>query len=151
MRLRLLTWLELCIDIGEGSVERAEFRIVDFRNINAKPAVNSDDKVQEIHGINIDRLAQIRGRIDACDIGFRSDVVEFLLNHLADIDCAHSLSGSIKSLPISAKNNAPAWPSLTRWSAESVMAITERGPMAPSTTQGRVTALPKPTIATCGG
>jgi hypothetical protein len=34
MRLRLLTWLELCIDIGEGPVERAEFRIIDFGNID---------------------------------------------------------------------------------------------------------------------
>ena len=59
----------------------------------------------------------------------------------------HSFSGSCNSLPISARNNAPTCSSVTRWSLASVMVTTERGPIAPSTTQGRVTILPKPTRA----
>ena len=35
----------------------------------------------------------------------------------------------------------PPCPSLARWSADSVMVTTERGPIAPSTTQGRVNDL----------
>src|SRR5665811_356038 len=135
-------------DVCDRSVERDKLRIVELGYLDAKAMVDRGDEVQEIHRIDVDGLTKIRCRIDVRQINLGGDIVEFFLDHFADVEVIHSLSGSCSSLPISAKNSAPACPSLTRWSADSVMVTTERGPMAPSITHGRVTILPKQTIAT---
>ena len=91
----------------------------------------------------------IPSQLSTTDVSIRT--VCLLLQHRAYVGLGHSFSGSCSSFPISARKSAPACPSLTRWSADSVMVTTGRGPMAPSTTHGRVTIVPTPTIATCGG
>jgi hypothetical protein len=63
----------------------------------------------------------------------------------------HSVSGSCNRPSISASSRPPRWPSLARWSPASVSITTGHGITTPSTTQGRVTMRPMPTIATCGG
>src|ERR1019366_2420365 len=150
-RPSVLARSEFRLDVCDRPVECDKLRIIELGYLDAEAMVDGGNEVQEVHRIDVESLAQIRGRIDARHINFRCDIVELFLHHLANVDVIHSLSGSCSSLPLSARNNAPACPSLTRWSAESVMVITERGPMAPSITHGRVTILPKPTIATCGG
>ncbi len=138
-------------NVGNRALERDQLRVIDLGDIDSEPMVNGGDEVEEVHRVNIDRLAQIRGRVETRQLRFRRDVVEFFLNYFPNVALSQNLPGSCKSLPISARNNAPACPSLTRWSPDSVIVITERGPIAPSITQGRTTALPIPTIATCGG
>ena len=138
-------------EVFNRPVERDEFRIVELRDIDAEAMVDGGDKIQEVHGIDVEGFTQVGCGIDARQINFGRNIIEFLLHRLLNVDVAHSLSGSCSSRPISAKNNAPACPSLTRWSADSVMVTTERGPTAPSMIHGRVIAFPKPTIATWGG
>jgi hypothetical protein len=139
------------LDVRDRPIQRDKLRVVEFGDLDAEAMVDGGDESQEIHGIDVESLAQICTRIDGCEIDLGRDIVELFQHHLANIGRAHSFSGSPSTLPISAKNNAPACPSLTRWSAARVIVTTERGPTAPSTTQGRATTFPKPTIATCGG
>ena len=65
-------------------------------------------EIQEVHRIDIQGLAQIGGGIDLLQIDLGGDVSELLLEHRANVGFSHSLSGSCSSLPISARNSAPA-------------------------------------------
>ena len=150
-RSSALAYSKFALEICHRSVKSDEVGIVEFRDVNTQAMMNRDDEVEEIHRVDIQGLAQIRGGIEFLQIHFGRNVTEFFLQNSANVGLVHSFSGSCSSLPISARNSAPAWPSLTRWSAASVMVTTERGPMAPSTSQGRATTLPKPTSATWGG
>lgn len=76
--------------------------------------MDGGNEVEEIHRIDIECVAQVGARIDGFQVDFGRDIAKFLLHHGADIDVTHSLSGSCSSLPISARNSAPPWPSLTR-------------------------------------
>jgi hypothetical protein len=99
--------------VGDRLVEGEKLPIVGLGDIDAEAMVDGGDEVQEVEGIDIERLAQIRRRVDARRINLGRDVVELFQHHLANVNVTHSLSGSCSSLPISAKNKAPACPSLT--------------------------------------
>src|SRR5665811_151576 len=63
-------------DVCDRSVERDKLRIVELGYLDAKAMVDRGDEVQEIHGVDVQGFAQVRGRIDARQIDFRSDIVE---------------------------------------------------------------------------
>src|SRR5512144_2525821 len=78
------TRAEFSIDICDCPIERDELWIVDLGNIDAKPMVNSDNEVEEVDGVDVDGFAQVSVRVDVRQIGFRRDVIEFLLHYFAN-------------------------------------------------------------------
>src|SRR5208283_3006947 len=96
---------QFCFEVANGCIEGHELWIIDLRNIDPETMVDRGNKVEEVHGIDIERLTQIQRRIDRIHIDFRSNVAEFFPQHGANVEILHNLSGSCSSLPISAKNN----------------------------------------------
>src|SRR5665647_3688970 len=83
--LRALARSEMRRDVGDRPLKRNKLRIIDLRDIEPEPMVNSGNEGQEIHRVDIDCLTQIRSRIEARQIGFRRDVIEFFLQQFADL------------------------------------------------------------------
>jgi hypothetical protein len=52
-------------------------------------------EIEKVHGIDVERLAQVRGGIERRQFGLRRDVIEFFLHHLLYAGVTHSLSGSL--------------------------------------------------------
>jgi hypothetical protein len=100
-------------EIVNCPVERNQFGVIDFGDVDAEAMMDRGDEIEKVHGIYIKRLSQICACIDRFQVDFGSDVSEFFAQDHVNVNIAHSLSGSCNSLPIPARNSAPAWPSLT--------------------------------------
>src|SRR6516162_10990644 len=109
--------------------------------------MESSHEVEEVHRVDIELLPQVGGWIDPCWIDLGSDAAQLIDQGGSDFVACHRFSGFCSRRSISARNKAPRWPSLARWSAESVAVSTRRAAISPLTTQGRSTGLPKPTSA----
>jgi pyruvate dehydrogenase E2 component (dihydrolipoamide acetyltransferase) len=139
-----------------GGAEAAQLGVVQLGDCDAKALVQRGDPVQEVHRVEVELVAQI-GVVRDCLVGqvggdlgqlFQHDGLELIERHVVAV---HSVSGSWRRSASLARNRAPRWPSLWRWSAERVAVTRARGTISSSTTQGRSCGVPKPTMATCGG
>src|SRR5450759_5212248 len=69
---------EFRFEVADGSVEGHELWIIDLRNVYTETLVDGGNKVEEVHGIDVERFAQVRRWIDRIHIDFRCNVSEFL-------------------------------------------------------------------------
>ena len=65
-------------EIGDGTVERGELRIVRLGNVDPGALVQRGDEVEEVHRIEIEFLAQLRLARQLVQIGLRRDPDEHL-------------------------------------------------------------------------
>src|SRR5271155_2344530 len=131
--------------------ECGEVGIVDLGNIDLEPLAQSSHQIEEVHRVDVELFARVGIRIEPCRIDLGSDPAEFINENSGDVVECHSVSGLCSRRSISARNRAPRWPSLARWSAARVAVSTRRAATSPATAQGRSTGMPKPTSATWGG
>src|SRR6185369_3626488 len=137
--------------ILEAGVERGELGIVRLGDVHAERVVQRDDEIQHVHRVEIELVAKRQILPQRGQVGLGGDVAEGPEHRGAQLLRHHSRSGDWRRRSTAARNSPPRWPSLTRWSADSVAVTTGRGPIAPSTTHGRSTMRPNPTMATWGG
>ena len=77
MSRQLLVGPSLVFRYFDRPIERDELRIVELGNVDAEAMMDRGDEVQEIHRIDVERLAQVGVGIDRCQIDLRRDVAEF--------------------------------------------------------------------------
>ena len=106
-------------------------------------------KIQEVHRIDIDRFAQIGGRINGREVYPRRDVAELFLNHLAHVDVAHSFPTPARVTHLGQKQ-------CTRMSICDAVVAGQCHRHDDAVQQRRrrprrATTLPMPTMVTCSG
>src|SRR3972149_6132382 len=143
--------LKLGEQVVDAAVGRGQARVVGLRNLHAERRVKPDHDVQQVHRVEIQLTPKGHVRLERCEVGLGGDVVQDAEHGGAHLFPCHSRAGSWSKRSTAARKRPPRWPSLTLWSAASVAARTGRATIRPSTTHGRSTTLPKPTMATCGG
>ena len=75
---------------------------------------------------DVELLAQFGARIEPARIDLRRDPAELVDQDGGDVVASHNFSGLCSRRSISARNRAPRWPSLARWSAARVAVSTRR-------------------------
>src|SRR5512140_543445 len=138
-------------EVVEAPVERLELPVVRLGDVDPEALDERSDEPDEVERVQVEILAQAGPGRDFHRIDLGGELDQLLQHRPAKLVARHRASGFWSRESSSERNSPPRWPSLTRWSADSVAVRLCRGTHRPSMTHGTSTTLPNPTSATWGG
>ena len=100
--------------VVDAAVQRGHLGVIRFGDFYFEFLVKPNDEVQEVHGIDVELVANSQFRLNLRQVGLRSNLTKDAKNRFFDLVLRHSFSGSCKSLSTAARKMPPRWPSLTR-------------------------------------
>src|SRR6516225_8435074 len=100
--------------IGDPAVQSCQLGDIGIWNVHAQLFVDPDYKVQKIHRIDIDLIAEISARINGFQINLGRNAVQGTQDDFPDfffVWCGHSFSGSCNKRSMAIRKRPPRWPS----------------------------------------
>src|ERR1035438_56219 len=110
----LSTLMQCLRQIGDAGVDAAELRRVRLRHVDAELLMQRDEEIEEIHGIDVELVAQALGRLEIARIQLGHDPGQGLDHANADVVFSHKSSGCCSRRSTAARKSAPRWPSVAR-------------------------------------
>jgi ABC-type arginine transport system ATPase subunit/ABC-type spermidine/putrescine transport system permease subunit II len=96
------------------AVERCQLGVIRLRNVDAKPVVQVDHEVEEIHGVEIELLSENGVRLQLLWIDLWRNAGERLYYSGADLVTCHSVSGAWSARSKAVRNDPATRPSTAR-------------------------------------
>jgi hypothetical protein len=75
--------------ILDAAVQSGEMGVIHLGDLDVKPLFQSESKIQEIHGIELELIAESFARLDVIDVCFRGNLPEKPQNDLLDVCFQH--------------------------------------------------------------
>src|SRR5687768_2683753 len=105
---------ELSGNVSDRFVQAGQLAIIGLGHVDRECLMQSDRKVERIHRIEVELIAECHGAIENRRIDIRSNVEKELQHALLHVVRSHKVSGACKASCMCRRKRAPARPSVTR-------------------------------------
>src|ERR1039457_2841838 len=98
--------------VVDAPIQCRQTGVVRLGDFHFEFLMKPDDEVHEVHGIDIELIADSQVGLELRQVGLPSNLTEGTKNHLSDLVLGHSFSGSCRRRSMVARKSPPRWPSL---------------------------------------